>query len=132
MSNEQKEAKIKGLMLTAMETMEELKSLSPDYWRVLVIAFVNEEKSLAKEMLRREPVDENTIDSASLQDQMLTLVHDAIVDTTMGGKPYDPVEVRNWYGYPKNIREIIKAMPDDVFNVTFGNMAQEIVKQYAE
>ena len=52
--------------------------------------------------------------------------------TYMETGKYDPVAVRNWFGYDKEVRNILKQMPEDVFNATFGALAEETIKEITQ
>ena len=84
MSNEMKEAKVKELMKRIMDDMDELKRVSEDYWRVLIIAFCDEEKKTTRQKLHDNTTSvEQAAQDSSLQERMLVLVHDAIYMTYM-------------------------------------------------
>lgn len=133
MPNEMKEAKVKELMKRIMDDMDELKRVSEDYWRVLIIAFCDEEKKTTRKKLHDNTTSvEQAAQDSSLQERMLILVHDAIYMTYMETGKYDPVAVRNWFGYDKEVRNILKQMSEDVFNATFGALAEETIKEITQ
>lgn len=121
---------VRSLMSRILDDLDKLKSINEDAWRILVIALAKEEKETAKEKIQaREMHMYDEMQPASLQDRMMLLVHDAIYMTYMETGKYDPVAVRNWFGYDKEVRKILNQMPEDVFNATFGKMAEEIIKE---
>ena len=121
---------VRSLMSRILDDLDKLKSTNEDAWRILVIALAKEEKEAAKEKIKeREMHMYDEMQSASLQDRMMLLVHDAIYMTYMETGKYDPVAVRNWFGYDKEVRKILNQMPEDAFNATFGKMAEEIIKE---
>ena len=121
---------VRSLMSRILDDLDKLKSINEDAWRILVIALVEEEKETAKEKIQaREMHMYDEMQPASLQDRMMLLVHDAIYMTYMETGKYDPVAVRNWFGYDKEVRKILNQMPEDAFNATFGKMAEEIIKE---
>ena len=121
---------VRSLMSRILDDLDKLKSTNEDAWRILVIALAKEEKEVTKEKIKeREMHMYDEMQHASLQDRTMLLVHDAIYMTYMETGKYDPVAVRNWFGYDKEVRKILNQMPEDVFNATFGKMAEEIIKE---
>lgn len=121
---------VRSLMSRILNDLEKLKNVNDAAWRILVITLAEEEKETAKEKIQaREMHMCDELQSASLQDRMMLFVHDAIYMTYMETGKYDPVAVRNWFGYDKEVRKILNQMPEDAFNATFGKMAEEIIKE---
>ena len=108
-----------------------------------MIAMVQEEKQLSNAKLEKiqetAPVEneeveeeESPYNASTMQEKILMMVHDAIYMTVKETGKYDPIAVRNWFGYSKDVRGIVKFMPEDEFNAAFGKMAEAIIKEISE
>ena len=124
-----KDKLVKELMNDAIVAMAKLKEVSPDYWRVVLIALTNEEKKDREEMMQRYNKKQKELD---IRQRMIEQIHDAMVDLMRSDEPISKESICSWALMDDDIRGIINKMPIDQFNAIFAKLFTAITKEMEE
>lgn len=118
---------IKELMNSVFTNMAMLRTLSKDYWRVVIIALMDEERKDREASVMSQQSKES-----KLMTTIIGQVHDAMFDLMMQDKPVDRDSICNWPLINSEVKKLLENMPVDQFSAIFDKMYTAVKKELEE